>query len=175
MDPYDEDSQDDEEVERGSDELLSADHLRLPPHASPLVRLHAIRAWLTRRQRETDDEIGEAALAFQNTMKASEQDTRLRRRERELLTERLIIAQQKLDDSQQRKQAYEEAEALLTDAIDHTTSNERTIVEYYLALEDLVQDEQDKQDGQMTATSPRQYALMDVQHRVEHVGAPNEE
>lgn len=34
-------------VEIGSDELLSDDNLRLPESANILVRIHALRAWLT--------------------------------------------------------------------------------------------------------------------------------
>ena len=54
-----------EVTEVGSDELLSDDDLRLPEEANPLVRLHAVRAWLTRRQKMANLEIGEAALKLQ--------------------------------------------------------------------------------------------------------------
>lgn len=175
MDPDDE--RENEEIERGSDELLSDDKLRLPASASPLVRLHAVRAWLTRRQRETDGEIGEAALALQYTMQDSEQDTRMRRREREALAERVQRIQQSLQDAQQRKQAYEEAETLLEECITHTTSNERALVEYYLTLEDLMQSEEVEEATTTNPPdqSPRHLALADVQHRVEHVGSPGED
>ncbi len=60
-----EDESFDDTTEKGSDELLSDDNLRLPENANVLVRLHAIRAWLTRRQQETTIEMGENALALQ--------------------------------------------------------------------------------------------------------------
>ena len=75
-----------EATEIGSDELLSNDNLRLPESASLLVRIHAVRAWLTRRYQETTLEVGEAALALQDMMlqePAGVRETRLRRRERQ--------------------------------------------------------------------------------------------
>ncbi|MFL5653937.1 MAG: hypothetical protein ACJ8CB_07150, partial [Ktedonobacteraceae bacterium] len=85
--------------------------------------------------------------------------------------EQLSHIQQVLLEAQQRLSAYEEAQSLLEDCIAHT-SGERVLVEYYLALEDLVQAAtRANQPGQ----APRLRALADVQHRVEHVGAPNEE
>ena len=159
----------DSSVETGSDELLSDDNLRLPESASILVRIHAVRAWLARRYEETAIEVGEAALVLQEMMMQEPQETRLRRRERQ--SQQLSHIQQVLLEAQQRLSAYEEAQSLLEDCIAHT-SGERVLVEYYLALEDPVQAAtQANQPGQ----APRLRALADVQHRVEHVGAPNEE
>ena len=160
-------------LEIGSDELLSDDNLRLPESANILVRIHAVRAWLTRRYEDTSIEVGEAALALQEMMMQEPQETRLRRRERQSQQEQLNHIQRVLADAQQRLSAYEEAQSLLDESIAHT-SGERVLVEYYLALEDLVQGIiQANQPGQGQA--PRLSALADVQHRVEHVGAPNEE
>lgn len=160
-------------VEPGSDELLSDDNLRLPESANILVRIHAVRAWLTRRYEETSIEVGEAALALQEMMMQELQETRLRRRERQSLQEQLNHIQQVMTEAQQRLSAYEEAQSLLDECIAHT-SGERVLVEYYLALEDLVQDvTRANQPGQ--GQTPWLRALGDVQHRVEHVGAPNEE
>jgi len=160
-------------VEIGSDELLSDDNLRLPESASILVRIHAVRAWLTRRYEETSIEVGEAALALQEMMTPELQETRLRRRERQSQQEQLNHIQQVLAEAQQRLSAYEEAQSLLDECTAHT-SGERVLVEYYLSLEDLVQGViQASPPGQ--EHSPRLSALADVQHRVEHVGAPNEE
>src|SRR5438067_3883763 len=98
----------DSSVEIGSDELLSDDNLRLPESASILVRIHAVRAWLTRRYAETSIEVGEAALALQEMMMLQElQGTRLRRRERQ--SQQLSHIQQVLAEAQQRLSAYEEA------------------------------------------------------------------
>src|ERR1700730_16337007 len=68
-----------ETTEIGSDELLSDDHLRLPETASMLVRLHALRAWLTRRMRDTELEIGNAALRLQESMQEDPQEAHPRR------------------------------------------------------------------------------------------------
>lgn len=157
-------------IETGSDELLSDDNLRLPESASTLVRIHAVRAWLTRRQRETGIEIGEAALALQEAMQDEAQESRLRRREREQRAQRLQREQQAFQDAQQRLQAYEEAQELLDDCLAHTTTGERVLVEYYLTLDDLVNSEREAE-----ASPPRLLALADVQHRIERVGAPSEE
>lgn len=166
-----EDELSDNETETGSDELLSADNLRLPDSANVLVRLHAIRAWLTRRQKETAIEIGESALTLQATMQEGDQSLHLRRREREALAERVQRAQEALQAAQLRLETYEEAETLLEDCITHTTSGERVLVEYYLMLEELMSNTS-TQEG---TAAPRLRALADVQHRIEHVGAPNEE
>src|SRR5436309_13095345 len=144
-------------VEIGSDDLLSDDNLRLPESASILVRIHAVRAWLGRRYEETAIEVGEAALVLQEMMMQEPQETRLRRRERQSQQEQLSHIQQVLLEAQQRLSAYEEAQSLLEDCIAHT-SGERVLVEYYLALEDLVQAAtQANQPGQ----APRLRALAD--------------
>ncbi len=161
-----------ETAEVGSDDLLADDDLRLPDSANTLVRVHAVRAWLTRRQKETGMEIGEAALAMQQTLQEEPQETRLRRRERQLQAERMQHQQNALLDAQQRMRAYEEAEALLEECVSHTTTGERVLVEYYLTLEELV--ENAMQDNEAEHSSWLQ-ALEDVQHRIEHVGSPNEE
>ncbi len=164
----------------GSDELLSDDNLRLPEAASILVRVHAVRAWLARRCEETTREVGEAALALQEAMQQSVPETRLRRRERQQQQEQTDHVQRLLNMAQLRLRTYEEAQALLEECITHT-SGERVLVEYYLALEDLVQN--------IIATNalntpnatndfdprPRLQALADVQHRVERVGTPGED
>ncbi|SRR5579884_1102647 len=170
---FDDDFSDTEGNEIGSDELLSDDHLRLPEGASPLVRLHAIRAWLSRRQQETSIEIGEAALTLQQLMQEEPQTSRPRRRERLGIMERVQQAQQELQHAQQRLQAYEEAQAMLEDCITHTTPGERALVEYYLSLEEALQIVDPANDEQSSPS--RQQALMDVQHRVEHVSASHEE
>ncbi len=154
-------------AEAGSDELLSDDNLRLPDSANILVRIHAVRAWLSRRQQETRFEIGETALALQESMQEELHEAKLRRRERQIIEERKYALQDALAECQQRLDAYEEAQALLEECIAHT-SGERALVEYYLALEELMQ-------GNEYEQSPRIQALATVQHRVEHVGAPNEE
>src|SRR5881275_1626333 len=107
-------------VEIGSDDLLSDDNLRLPESANILVRIHAVRAWLTRRYEETTIEVGEAALVLQEMMMQEPQETRLRRRERQSQQERLSSIQQVLVEAQQRLSAYEEAQSLLEDCIVHT-------------------------------------------------------
>src|SRR5437016_7119278 len=160
----------DEEV--GSDELLADDDLRLPESANILVRLHAVRAWLARRREEAIIEVGEAALEFQQASAPGPQETRLSRRERLGHEARLLDTQRVLAVAQQRLQAYEDAQALLEDCIAHTTSGERVLVEYYLTLEELVQDSIQASEDERT---PRLRALADVQHRIERVGAPNED
>ncbi len=164
----------DESPEIGSDELLSDDNLRLPESANTLVRLHAVRAWLTRREVETSVEIGEAALALQQAFEEPPQETRLQRRARrhqESGLGRVQHAQQELEEAQQRLSTYEEAQALLEETVTHTTSGERVLVEYYLTLEDLMQSAVEA----LEPSRQRIIALADVQHRVERVGAPNEE
>ena len=167
----DEDDTSNEATEIGSDELLSDENLRLPESANILVRLHAVRAWLARRRDEAAIEVGETALALQEIMQEEPSDTRMRRREQQLQRQRLEQVQHSLTESQQRLNAYEEAQSLLEECIAHTTSSERVLVEYYLTLEDLVQAAQASQQE----SSPWLSALTDVQHRIEQVGAPNEE
>jgi hypothetical protein len=162
-----------ETTETGSDDLLADDNLRLPDNANTLVRVHAIRAWLTRRQKETSMQIGEAALAMQQGFQDEpQQESRMRRRERQLQAERMQLQQKSFQVAQERLHAYEEAEALLDDCISHTTTGERVLVEYYLTLEELTENLTVQND---TEHSARLQALADVQHRVEHVGAPGEE
>lgn len=177
MDEMDNDEISEETTEVGSDELLSDDDLRLPEGASPLVRLHAVRAWLTRRQKETTLEIGKAALALQELQEQTQPETRLRRRERETLAQRIQQAQQDFQDAQQSLNAYEEAATLLEDYVDHTTPGPRLLVEYYLALEDLIQSGLQEQlpGEQPDESSPRLQALLSVLQRVEHVSAPRED
>ena len=158
-------------TEIGSDELLSDDNLRLPESANILVRTHAVRAWLTRRCEETAMEIGEAALIVQQAMMQEPQETRLRRRERQNLEWQIDQQQKVLKEAQQRLNAYEEAQALLEDCIAHT-SGARVLVEYYLALEDLVQS---ITQASQPEDASRLQALADVQQRVEVVGAPYED
>jgi len=162
----------DETTETGSDELLSDENLRLPDSANPLVRVHALRAWLTRRQKETSLEIGEAALALQELQQEDNHETKLRRRERQARMERAYFVQQVFQGAQRRLATYEKAQVLLEDCISHTTSNDRVLVEYYLTLDDLMQHYPQSEEMQH---SPELQALNDVQHRVEHVGAHNEE
>src|SRR5438874_5111259 len=80
MDIDDEDEASNEAAETGSDELLSDENLRLPESANILVRLHAVRAWLSRRHDEATMEVGEAALALHEAMQENPVETRPRRR-----------------------------------------------------------------------------------------------
>ena len=161
-----------ETTEIGSDELLADDDLRLPDSANTLVRLHAIRAWLMRRQKETSREIGDTALALQEALQEEPQGAHLRRRERQSQVDRTQRQQQAFLDAQQRLRGYEEAEALLEECVSHTTSGERVLVEYFLTLEEQVENEvQENADEHL----PWLQAMKDVQHRVEHVGSSSEE
>jgi hypothetical protein len=160
--------------EMGSDELLSDDNLRLPENANILVRLHAVRAWLSRRYDEATIEVGKAALGLQQTMQEDALETRVRRRMR--MGEdslRFIRVQQALAEAQQRQSAYEEAQTILEDCVAHT-SGERVLVEYYLTLEELILQSRENVDS-TREHSPWFDALADVLHRVEHVGMPDEE
>ena len=154
--------------EIGSDELLAADNLHLPAEANILVRLHAIRAWLSRRSAEMGMAVGNAALALQDTARARESLTRLRRREadRDAPIER---AQRLLVAAQRRQSAYNEASALLEDCVAHTTIGDRLLVEYYLALEERLQAPDSPTD------TPWIEGMQDVLHRVERVGTPGED
>ena len=169
MDFDDEESREPEQS--GSDELLSDDNLRLPEGASILVRLHALRAWLARRRNEASIEIGGAALVLQQMMESEQQESRARRRERERFAERLKEAREAFEAAQQSLHAYEEAEVLLEECVNHTTTGERVLAEYYLALEELVQESALAEVEEL----PRLRALYDVQHRVERIAAPHEE
>ncbi len=160
--------------ETGSDELLSNENLRLPENANILVRLHAVRAWLSRRHDEATIEVGEAALGLQQTMQEDAVEMRPRRRKQQMEeVQRFQHAQHVLAEAQQRLSAYEEAQSILEDCVAHT-SGERVLVEYYLTLEELVLQSQERTD-QTEDRSPWLDALSDVLHRVEHVGTPNEE
>lgn len=159
----------------GSDELLSDDELRLPESAHTLVRVHAVQAWLSRRIHETTLRMGEAALALQEAMGQAEAESgrSMRRREREQQDALLQRYQQTVGQEQARIGTYEEAQALLQEYIDHA-GGERILVEFYLALEELVEYET-QNTTQSPARSPRLDALADVQQRIERVGITYEE
>ena len=160
--------------ETGSDELLSDENLRLPESANILVRLHAVRAWLSRRHDEATIEVGEAALALQELMQGDAIETRPRRRVDQIEeARRFQRVQQWLAEAQQRVSAYEVAQSILEDCVAHT-SGERVLVEYYLTLEELVLQSQEYME-QARQRSPWLDALADVLRRVEHVGMPDEE
>ncbi len=160
--------------ETGSDELLSDENLRLPESANILVRLHAVRAWLSRRHDEATIEVGEAALALQELMQGDTTESRPRRRIDQIEEmRRFQRVQQWLAEAQQRVSAYEEAQSILEDCVAHT-SGERVLVEYYLTLEELVLQSQENVDS-TREHSPWFDAVADVLHRVEHVGTPDEE
>ena len=161
--------------EIGSDELLSEENLRLPEGANILARLHAVRAWLSRRHDEAAIEVGETALALQEMMQEEAVETRPRRRSHqvEAVQEQFQRAQKALAESQQRLSAYEEAQSILEDCVAHT-SGERVLIEYYLTLEELVLQSQERMD-QKEDRSPWLDALSDVLHRIEQVGTPEEE
>jgi hypothetical protein len=168
----DDESSDDES---GSDELLSDENLRLPEGANILVRLHAVRAWLSRRCDEATIEVGEATLALQDMMQEQAVEARPRRRTPQIEAVQLQFqhAQEALTKSQQRLSAYEEAQSILDDCVAHT-SGERVLVEYYLTLEELVLQNQEHVN-QTEDRSPWLDAMSDVLHRIEHVGTPDEE
>ncbi len=167
MDFSDEDLSEGEEL--GSDELLSEDFLHLPETANVLVRIHAVRAWLTRRLRETEMEIGEAALALQA---AQMETSHLRRREREQQSGHQQHLQENFYAAQERLRGFQDADALLEDNIAHVTSSERTLVEYYLSLEEIMQTSKEET---VPASKGWQMALSEVQRRIEHVGIPGDE
>jgi hypothetical protein len=170
MDIDDDNSQ--EETETGSDELLSNDNLRLPDSANPLVRLHAMRAWLTRRQKETHLEMGTIALDLQQFQQEGQPEAKLRRRELQARQDRSQALQERFQSTRQLLSVYEEAESLLEDCVNHTTVSERLLVEYYLTIEALAQEAVQEHSGEQ---SPRLVALSDVLHRIEQVGAPHED
>lgn len=171
--PFSDDESSDDEL--GSDELLSDENLRLPASSNILVRLHAVRAWLSRRCDEATIEVGEAALTLQEMMQEQAVETRPRRRMHriEAVQEQFQRAQKALTESQQRLSAYEEAQSILEDCVAHT-SGERVLVEYYLTLEELVLQSQ-VQGDQAEDPSPWLDAMSDVLHRIEHVGTQDEE
>ncbi|MGH2506442.1 MAG: hypothetical protein ACRDHZ_03350 [Ktedonobacteraceae bacterium] len=165
----DEDNENLAETPFGSDELLASDELRLPASANILVRLHALRAWLNRRRAEAESEIGTAALALQQAMSEPTMETRPRRRFAQDTASPVPHAQHMLQEAQQSSSAYEEANTLLEDCVAHLTTGERVLVEYYLALEELVQ------AADAPTAAPWLIALAAVRHRVEQVGTPGEE
>lgn len=160
-----------EATEVGSDELLSDDNLHLPEGANPLVRIHAVRAWLTRRQKMTNIEIGEVALELQQFQQDELGTSRLRRSELLARQEKMQQFQERFQHAQHRLEIYEDAEGLLQECVDHMTVGERLLVEYYLRLEELVQNS--FQAGE-SESSPRLQALQDVQHRIERVSISDE-
>ena len=172
--PYSDDDEPGDD-EMGSDELLSDENLRLPEGANILVRLHAVRAWLSRRRDEATIEVGEAALALQEMMQEQAVEARPRRRTHQIeaVQEQFQRAQKALTQSQQRLSAYEEAQSILEDCVAHT-SGERVLVEYYLTLEELVL-QSEQQVDQTEDHSPWLDAISDVLHRIEHVGTPEED
>ncbi len=167
--PFSDDEPGDDEL--GSDELLSDENLHLPEGANILVRLHAVRAWLSRRRDAATIEVGEAAIVLQDMMQDEAIETRPRRRTHQI--EQFQRAQKALTESQQRLSAYEEAQSILEDCVAHT-SGERVLVEYYLTLEELVLQSQEQVD-QAEDGSPWLDAISDVLHRIEHVGTSDEE
>ena len=172
--PYSDDDEPGDD-EMGSDELLSDENLRLPEGANILVRLHAVRAWLSRRRDEATIEVGEAAIALQEMMQEQAVEARPRRRTHQIeaVQEQFQRAQKALTQSQQRLSAYEEAQSILEDCVAHT-SGERVLVEYYLTLEELVL-QSEQQVDQTEDHSPWLDAISDVLHRIEHVGTPEED
>ena len=173
-------NENEDEDESGSDELLSDDTLRLPEGANILVRVHAVRAWLSRRYDDTTLDVGRAALALQEAIRPQLQSQLqaemrpLRRREQQELHDQTERARQLLSAAQLRLGTYEEAQFLLEECITHA-SGERVLVEYYLALEDLVHTVAEAiQDGD-SSQRPRLQVLADVQHRIERVGTPYED
>lgn len=159
--------------ETGSDELLADDNLRLPDNANVLVRVHAVRAWLARRHDEVAIEAGMAALTLQQAMSSPVEEIRPRRRFPQ--PPDTILAQQQLVSARQRIDAFEEAQALLEDYIAHT-NGERVLVEYYLAVEQLIIDNGYALSGETPVQrTPWLDAMLEVMQRVEHVGTPQEE
>jgi thioredoxin-like negative regulator of GroEL len=161
----------DETEEVGSDELLASDTLRLPEHASVLVRLHALRAWLTRRQEEAKIALGEAAMALQQAMQEPEQVVYSRRRNRLAQAEQRAQVERGLATANAHLRAYENAQELLEDCVDHTTTGERALVEYYLTLDMLLQQLHNDSSGDGISRAARIAAFSDVLHRVEHVSS----
>ncbi len=167
-----------ETTEVGSDDLLADDALRLPESANILVRLHAVRAWLTRRIQEANIAIGDAALILREAMQEPEQSlARPRRREREANSQMLRVqrAQESITMATQRLNTYEEAQTLLEETVSHVTAGERILVEYYLAIEQLLEESLNSIDRNIEEQQARRDVLADVLHRIEHVGIPDEE
>lgn len=172
----DEDTQSADEANTGSDELLADDNLRLPESASILVRIHAVRAWLARRLREVEEEVGEEALEMQLAMREAEAFSMTRPRRRSPVNEQLQRAQQALSVAQEKLHGYEEAQRLFEECVDHVTAGERVLVEYYLVLDNLLLDLRTRSEqGVMDHTPTYLGAIADVQHRIEYVVTPEEE
>ncbi len=165
----------DETSEVGSDELLSDDNLRLPENANPLVRLHAVRAWLKRRQQEMTLEMGTVALQLHALQQDEEAELHMRRRAREERAAQNRAIQQAFQEAQQRLNVYDEAQTLLEDCVNHTTVSERLLVEFYLTLDNLIQDELAGSEYGEESPSPRAQVFFDVQRRVEQVGTSYED
>lgn len=171
----DEDAQSGDEANTGSDELLADDNLRLPESASILVRIHAVRAWLTRRLREVEGEVGEEALEIQLAMREAEELSATRPRRRAQSNDRLQRAQQALSVVQEKLRGYEEAQRLFEECVDHVTVGERVLVEYYLVLDNLLLDLRTRSEEGESIAFAYLGALSDVQHRIEYVVTPEEE
>ncbi len=161
-----------EPQEQGSDELLAADDLRLPEGASFLVRLHALRAWLARRLAEERLAVGEAALQIQAL--AREQGPSSRRRIQEQQAREQQAAQLAFTIASQRLESYQEAADLLDDYIAHT-GGERLLVEYYLALHGLLDEERPSGSAGCSSSSVRQEVLLEIMQRIERVSVPPED
>ncbi|GHO45302.1 hypothetical protein [Ktedonospora formicarum] len=160
--------------ETGSDELLSEDDLRLPEGANILVRVHAVRAWLTRRKQDANLAFGQAALELQTLMQEAPEETRPRRR-RARSTDplaRILTEQEKLQTEQSRVEAYEEAAELFEDYLTHNTGSDRVLVEYYLAIENILFTQDEVEEEATTQQHARKQAFEDVLHRLERVTAP---
>ncbi|MBX5451091.1 hypothetical protein [Thermogemmatispora sp.] len=165
-----------DQEERGSDELLASDELRLPEGASFLVRLHAVRAWLARRREEAKLAVGEAALQLQELTRMQEELPRLRRRELEQQARLLQQARAELENANGRLQAYDEAATLLEETVDHT-AGQRVLIEYYLALSELIDRETEAAGSaaereRIINRSPRLQTLQEVLQRLERVSLP---
>lgn len=159
--------------ESGSDNLLAADNLRLPADANILVRLHAMRAWLSRRARESELEVGRAALDLQDIARTTESlasSPRLARTRRRAAEDSLVQhARRKLSTAERHLSAYEEARKLLEDYVAHTTVGDRLLVEYYLGLEERMQ------AFDLPTDTPWIEAMQDVLQRISQVGTPEED
>jgi hypothetical protein len=160
--------------ETGSDELLADDNLRLPESANVLVRVHAVRAWLARQHDEATVEAGMAALALQEAVSSAGEEARPRRRPFQSAAA-TPPAQQQLAEARQRIDAIEEAQKLLEDCLAHT-NGQRILVEYYLAVEQLLIDNGYMLSGENPVQhTPWLDTMLDVLQRVERVGTPQEE
>ena len=91
------------------------------------------------------------------------------------LMDRVQQAQQEMEGAQQRLNTYEEAQTLLEETVSHVTAGERILVEYYLAIEQLLEESLNSIDRNIEEQQARRDVLADVLHRIEHVGIPDEE